>query len=176
MNWYILRAVSGQEKKVVSAVEELLVKEGLKDLVEEIIIPTEKVTEVQKGKKITVDKKFLPGYILIKMQMQDKLWHLISNISGVGGFLGSKGNPRKVPESEVKAIMQQIEDKAQASEEKSVFLVGDIVKVNDGPFASFTGTIEEVDEEKSKLKVSVVIFGRATPLELNYDQVIKQSN
>lgn len=176
MNWYILRALSGQEKKVVASINEQLKKEGLTDLVEDIIIPVERVSEVQKGKRITVDKKFLPGYILIKMQMQDKLWHLIANISGVGGFLGSKGSPRKVPEAEVNGIIQQIESKAIAREQSGVFDVGDIVKVNDGPFTSFTGTVEEVDGDKNKLKVSVVIFGRATPLELNFEQVIKQQN
>lgn len=176
MDWYILRALSGQEKKVATAIKEKAAKEGLADCIEEIVIPTEKVTEIHKGKKVSVDKKFLPGYILIKMEMQNKLWHLIVNIPGVGNFLGTKDRPEKVPTSQVAAIMKQIENKAIAREQESVFEVGDTVKINDGPFESFTGAVEEVDRDKQKVKVSVVIFGRATPLELNFEQVSKHIN
>lgn len=174
MDWYILRALSGQEKKVASSIKEKAEKEGIGQCIEEIIIPTEKVTEIHKGKKISVDKKFLPGYILIRMEMQDKLWHLIVNVPGVGNFLGAKGKPEKVPASQIAEIMKQIETKAIAREQESIFEIGDTVKINDGPFESFTGAVEEVDKDKQKVKVSVVIFGRATPLELNFGQVSKQ--
>jgi transcriptional antiterminator NusG len=174
VNWYILRALSGQERRVATTIREKVQKEGLDACVEDIVIPSEKVMEVHKGKKVSVNKKFLPGYILIKMEMQDRLWHLMVNIPGAANFLGIKGKPQKVPESEIAEIMKQIETKAVQREQESVFMVGDTVRINDGPFESFTGTVEGVDKEKQKVKVSVVIFGRATPLELAFTQVNKQ--
>ena len=128
------------------------------NILKRIVVPTEKVTEIQKGKKVSTDKKFLPGYILLKMDMKDELWHLITNIPKVGRFLSMDGKPKKVPEAEIAKIMEQIEVSAIAREKASLFVVGDSVKVNEGPFESFIGTVEDVDVEKQKLKVSVVIF------------------
>ena len=173
MDWYILQSLSGQEKRIASLIREKAKKDGLDNLIAEIIVPTEKVTEMQRGKKVSTDKKFLPGYILLNMDMQDQLWHMIANIPKVGKFLGMGGKPRKVPQAEINKIMQQIEVSANAREKESLFVVGDSVKVNEGPFESFIGTVEDVDQDKQKLRVSVVIFSRATPLELNFDQVSK---
>jgi len=173
VDWYILQSLSGQEKRIATLIKEKARKDGLEECVEEIIVPTEKVTEIQKGKKVTTDKKFLPGYILLKMDMKDELWHLITNIPKVGRFLGASGKPKKVPDAEIAKIMKQIEVSAIAREKESLFVVGDSVKVNEGPFESFVGTVEDVDGEKQKLKVSVVIFSRATPLELSFTQVSK---
>ena len=173
MDWYILQSLSGQEKRIATLIKEKARKDDLDKYIEEVIVPTEKVTQVHKGKKVTADKKFLPGYILLKMDMRDALWHLITSIPKVGKFLGSGGKPKKVPEAEVAKIMEQLEASVVAREQESLFVIGDSVKVNEGPFESFIGTIEDVDSEKQKLKVSVVIFSRATPLELNFTQVSK---
>jgi transcription termination/antitermination protein NusG len=176
VDWYILQSLSGQEKRIATLIKEKARKDGLDEYIEEVVVPTEKVTEIQKGKKVSTDKKFLPGYILLKMDMKDELWHLITNIPKVGRFLSMDGKPKKVPEAEIAKIMEQIEVSAIAREKASLFVVGDSVKVNEGPFESFIGTVEDVDVEKQKLKVSVVIFSRATPLELNFTQVNKASS
>jgi transcriptional antiterminator NusG len=173
VDWYILQSLSGQEKRIATLIREKAKKDGLDESIGEIVVPTEKVTEMQKGKKVSTDRKFLPGYILVKMDLKDELWHMIANIPKVGKFLGMSGKPRKVPQAEINKIMQQIEVSANAREKESLFAVGDSVKVNEGPFESFIGTVEDVDQDKQKLKVSVVIFSRSTPLELNFDQVSK---
>jgi len=173
VDWYILQSLSGQEKRVAALIAEKARKEGLDKYIEEVIVPTEKVTEVRKGKKVSADKKFLPGYILLKMDMKDELWHLITSLPRAGRFLGIDGKPKKVPESEVAKIMQQLEASVLAKEQASLFVVGDSVKINEGPFESFIGEVEDVDGDKQKLKISVVIFSRATPLELNFTQVSK---
>jgi transcriptional antiterminator NusG len=173
VDWYILQSLSGQEKRIASLIKEKARKDGLDQYLGEIIVPTEKVTEIQKGKKVSMDRKFLPGYILLNMDMKDELWHMIANIPKVGRFLGMDGKPKKVPKVEIDKIMEQLEASVVAREKDSLFVVGDAVKVNEGPFESFLGTVEDVDKEKQKLRVSVVIFSRATPLELSFTQVSK---
>jgi transcriptional antiterminator NusG len=173
MKWYILQSLAGQEKKVVLAIEEKAEKENLKDSIGEVIIPVEKVVEIKRGKKVDVEKKFLPGYILIKMDMNDNLWHAIKGISKVGGFLGANGKPQEISEKEVQTIMEQIQTSAIARTQAAAFKVGDSVKIKDGPFESFLGTVEDVEESKKRVKVSVIIFGRSTPLDLEFEQVTK---
>lgn len=172
-NWYILQVLSGAEGRIAETIKEKVIKEGFSDLLQEVVVPMEKVLEVKKGKKVQVEKKFLPGYILVKMSLTDDLWHAIKSIPKVGGFLGGGGKPQRISQREVDRILEQI----KASEEKKrsalVFETGDSVKVNDGPFESFVGTIENVDEEKQRLRVSVAIFGRATPIDLDFTQVTK---
>jgi transcriptional antiterminator NusG len=173
VDWYILQSLSGQEKRIATLIVDKAKKDGLGECIAEIVVPTEKVMEMHKGKKISMDKKFLPGYILLNVDMKDELWHLIANIPKVGRFLGMGGKPQKVPKAEIDKIMSQIQANVIEREKKSLFVVGDSVKVNEGPFESFTGTVEDVDQDKQKLKVSVVIFSRATPLELSFTQVTK---
>jgi len=173
MKWYILQSLSGQEKRIAASIAEKAEKENLKDYIGEIVIPIEKVIEIKKGKKVSVDKKVLPGYILIKMDMNDNLWHAIKQIPKVGGFLGANGKPQQISEREVQVIMEQIQNSAIARKQASVFKIGDSVKIKDGPFESFLGNVEDVEESKKRLKVSVVIFGRATPLDLDFEQVTK---
>ena len=173
MEWYILQSLSGQEQRIATLIKEKAVKDGLDKYIEKIIVPTEEVSKIHKGKKVTASKKFLPGYILVKMDMQDALWHLISNIPKVGKFLGVGGRPTKVPEAEVAKIMKQLEDNVLAKEKEGIFVVGDSVQVKEGSFDGFKGVIVDVDLEKQKLKVEVSIFGRSTPIELNFDQVSK---
>lgn len=174
MKWYILQSLAGQEKKVADTIEEKIKKEGFSSCIEEVVVPVEKMVEVRKGKKVDVEKKFLPGYILIKMDMNDDIWHVIQKIPKVGGFLGAQGKPQEVSEVEVKRITEQIATNAMARQNELRFEVGDSIKVNDGPFESFVGTVEGIDEVKQRLKVSVTIFGRATPLDLEFDQVTKE--
>lgn len=173
MKWYILQSLSGQEKRIAASIEEKAEKENLKEYIGEIVIPIEKVIEIKKGKKVSVDKKVLPGYILIKMDMNDNLWHAIKQIPKVGSFLGANGKPQQISEKEVQVIMEQIQNSAIARKQASVFKIGDSVKIKDGPFESFLGNVEDVEESKKRLKVSVVIFGRATPLDLEFEQVTK---
>lgn len=174
MKWYILQSLSGQEKKVAESIREKAEKEGLSECIGDIVVPTEKVKEVRKGKKIDVERRFLPGYILLQVDMRDELWHVITTIPRVGKFLGSKGKPQEVTETEVKNILEQIKVNAVEREQLSVFEVGDSVKINDGPFESFVGNIEGIDESKKRLKVMVTIFGRSTPVDLGFNQVTKE--
>ena len=174
MKWYILQSLAGQEKKVADTIQEKVEKEGLGDCIEEVVVPVERMTEIRKGRKVDVEKKFLPGYLLVKMKMNDDLWHVIQKIPKVGGFLGAQGKPQEVPEVEVKRITEQIATNAVARENALRFEIGDSVKINDGPFESFVGIVEGIDEAKERLKVSVTIFGRATPLDLEFDQVTKE--
>lgn len=171
--WYIVHAYSGFEQKIKQQIEEKAIQNGIADHIEEIVIPTENVVEVRRGKKVDAEKKFFPGYILVKMQLTDEAWHLIKNTDKVTGFLGAGGKPQRIPQSEVDAIFKQMEEGVSGSSSGIFYEVGETVKVTDGPFDSFTGTIEEVDEEREKVKVSVSIFGRSTPVELDYMQVKK---
>lgn len=171
--WYILHAYSGFEKKIATQIREKAIQNGISDQIEDVIVPSENVIEVRRGKKVDAEKKFFPGYLLVKMQLTDEAWHMVKNIDKVTGFLGSDGKPQRVPQKEVDAIFKQIEEGVSAASHGVVFEIGDTVKVTDGPFESFTGTIEDVDEEREKVKVSVSIFGRATPVELDYTQVQK---
>ncbi len=172
--WYIIHAYSGFEGKVKEAILADATRLGLEQLVEAVEVPTEKVTEVRRGKKITSDKKFFPGYVLAKLSMNDDVYHLVKNTPKVTGFLGSMGKPQAISEAEAARILSTKEEAATAAPKTKVkvdFEIGDQVKVLDGPFASFNGLVEELDFDRSRVKVSVSIFGRATPVELEFEQV-----
>ena len=173
MNWYIVQSYSSFENKVAAAIKDEAIKAKIKDKIEEIIVPTHDVTEVKRGKRVQRKKKYFPGYVLVKMDMDNQLYHLIKNIKKVSGFLGQKGLPVPVSEQEIQKIMGQIKDGLVDSKSGITYTVGEKVQVIDGPFASFTGLIEEVDEDKLRLKVSVSIFGRPTPVDLDFNQVEK---
>ena len=171
--WYVVQAYSSFEDKVVRQLEERIERSGLKDQFGEILVPREEVVELKKGQKVTSQRKFFPGYILVEMEMNDETWHIIKDTPQVSGFLGSGGKPRPMPLAEVNALKQQIEEGVERPKPRIMFDVGDAVRVMEGPFASFNGVVEEVMEDKGKLKVSVSIFGRPTPVELDYVQVEK---
>ena len=171
--WYIVHVVSGHEKKVAKLIEEQARKKNLQDYISKVVVPTEEVVEVRRNQKVNVEKKFLPGYILINMEMNDDSWHFVRNVSKVTGFLGSGSKPSVVSEAEVQAIFKQMEEGSTVTKKSLTFEVGESVKINDGPFESFVGVVSDVDEEKSRLKISVSIFGRATPVELEFSQVEK---
>lgn len=172
-NWYIVQAHSGFEKKVAKAIEEAAERENLKDYFEQITVPTEEVVEVKRGRKVNTKRKFFPGYVMVKMKMDDKAWHLVRTIPKVTGFLGGKGRPQPISDAEAERIFRQVEEGFDKPKRGISFEVGQSVKVNDGPFDSFVGVVEEVDEEKGRLKISVSIFGRTTPVELEFAQVEK---
>ncbi|WP_375403509.1 transcription termination/antitermination protein NusG [uncultured Sphingomonas sp.] len=171
--WYIIHAYSGFEGKVRDAIMAEATRLGLDRLVEQIEVPTETVTEARRGKKIAVERKFMPGYVLAKLDMTDQVYHLVKNTPKVTGFLGAMGKPQAISETEATRMLNSKEEAAAAPKQKVKvdYEIGDAVKVLDGPFASFTGTVEELDFDKSKVKVSVSIFGRATPVELDFEQV-----
>jgi transcriptional antiterminator NusG len=172
--WYVLHVYSGFENKVAEAIKDKAGKQGLGDQVEEVLVPTEEIVEVKRGQRVNTERKFFPGYVLAKLDMTDDVWHLIKNTPKVSGFLGSGGNkPVPISEAEAKRIIQQVAEGVERPRPSVVYDIGEEVKVIDGPFASFNGVVEEIDEEKAKLKVSVSIFGRATPVELEYSQVEK---
>ena len=168
-----MQAYSGFEKKVVDSIKEELKKHKLADKLQEIIVPTHQVTEVKKGKRTKKEKKFFPGYVLIKIELTKQIYHLIKNLQKVSGFLGSSDKPTPISDDEIKRILGQVSESADKQKSGVNFEIGEKVKVCDGPFASFNGLIEEIDEEKSRLKVSVSIFGRATPVDLEFNQVEK---
>jgi transcriptional antiterminator NusG len=171
--WYIIHAYSGFEGKVRDSIMAEATRMGLEQLVERIEVPTETVQEARRGKKIQVERKFMPGYVLAKLEMTDQVYHLVKNTPKVTGFLGSFGKPQAVSEAEAARMLNSKEEAAAAPKTKIKvdFEIGDSVKVLDGPFASFNGTVEELDFDKAKVKVSVSIFGRATPVELDFEQV-----
>ena len=171
--WYIVHAYSNFEKKVAEAIKAEAVQKDLEDKFEEILVPTEEVVEVRKGRKVSSERKYFPGYVLVKMDMTDEAYHLVKNTPKVTGFLGSGKRPLPVPEREVKAIMGQMEEDAERPMPTVSYEVGETVRVTDGHFQSFNGLVEEVDHENAKLKVAINIFGRATPVELEYSQVEK---
>ena len=175
MNWYIVQAYSGFERKVVESIKEELKKHKLAEKLEEILVPTHQVTEVKKGKRTKKEKKFFPGYVLVKIELTNQIYHMIKNLQKVSGFLGSADKPTPISDSEIERILGQVSENAVSQKTGISFEIGEKVKVCDGPFASFNGLIEEIDEEKSRLKVSVSIFGRPTPVELEYNQVEKVS-
>jgi transcriptional antiterminator NusG len=173
--WYVVRAVSGKEKKVKEYIESEINRLGLQDFLSQVLIPTEKVYQVRKGKKISKERNYFPGYVLIEAALVGELTHIIRNVPNVLGFLGTGNEPSPMRASEVKRILGKVDELAEQGEGINVpFIVGETVKVIDGPFNSFSGVIEEINEEKKKLKVMVKIFGRKTPLELNFMQVEKE--
>ena len=173
MRWYVIHVYSGFEKKVAQSIREQSEQKGLAEQFGDILVPTEEVVEVKRGTKVSSDRKILPGYVLIKMDLTDQAWHLVKNTAKVTGFLGAKSKPQPISEAEATRIMRQIQEGIERPKPKITFEIGEQVRVSDGPFTSFNGFVEEVDEEKSRLKVAVSIFGRATPVELEYSQVEK---
>ena len=171
--WYVIHVYSGFEKKVATAIREQAEQKGLGDRFEEILVPTEEVVEVRRGAKVNSERKFFPGYVLVKMDMDDTTWHLVRNTAKVTGFLGGRGRPSPITEAEAARIMHQVQEGIERPKPSITFEIGEQVRVCDGPFTSFNGTVEDVDEEKSRVKVAVSIFGRATPVELEYTQVEK---
>lgn len=174
MRWYVLHVYSGYEQKVKEAIEEKARKLKLQDYLGEIMVPTEEVVEVKRGKKVNTERKFFPGYVLIKLDLNDQVWHMVKDTPKVTDFLGANNKPAPVSQREAEALIKQIQEGVDSPRPSITFDIGEEVKVADGPFASFNGIVEEVDEDKGKLKVSVSIFGRATPVELDYAQVEKQ--
>ena len=171
--WYIVHAYSNFEHKVAESIREQAAIAGLQDSFEEILVPTEEVVEMRRGRRVNAERKFFPGYVLVRMDMSDEAYHLVKNTPKVTGFLGQQNRPSPISQSEVEQIVNQVQEGVERPKPSVVFEIGEQVRVCDGPFATFSGLVEEVDEEKARLKVAVSIFGRATPVELEYRQVEK---
>ena len=174
MRWYSVSVLSNYEKKVMASINESIEQHQLQDQIEQVLVPTEEVVEVRRGKKVQTERRFMPGYVLVRMEMTDKAYHMIKDTNRVTGFLGQQGKPMPLQDSEVAAILNQVEQGLEKPRSLISFEIGEQVNVNDGPFEGFLGSVEEVDEANSRLKVTVSIFGRATPVELEYTQVQKQ--
>ena len=173
MRWYVIHVYSGFEKKVAESIEEQAVQSHLSDMIEQVLVPIEEVVEMRRGTKVSAERKFFPGYVLIKMEMSDETWHLVKNTSKVTDILGGRGRPIPISDAEAQQILDQVEEGVERPRPSITFSIGEQVRVCDGPFNSFNGLVEEVDEEKARVKVSVSIFGRSTPVELEYSQVAK---
>ena len=173
MRWYIIHVYSGFEKKVAQSIREQVQLKGIADKFEEIMVPAEQVVEMRRGQKVSVERKFFPGYVLVKMELDDESWHFVKNTPKVTGILGAGGRPMPISDAEADRIVRQVRDGVERPKPLITFEVGELVRVCDGPFTSFNGLVEEVDEERARVKVAVSIFGRATPVELEYSQVEK---
>lgn len=171
--WYVINVYSGFENKVAESIRELAGQKDMADLFEQILVPVEEVVEMRRGAKVKTERKFFPGYVLIRMEMTDESWHLVKNTAKMTGFLGGGGRPTPVSDAEVDQILRQVQEGIERPKPSVTFEIGEQVRVCDGPFNSFSGLVEEVDEERARLKVAVSIFGRATPVELEYSQVEK---
>jgi transcriptional antiterminator NusG len=171
--WYSVSVLSNFEKKVAEAIRQAATEKGLEDEIEEVLVPTEEVVEVRRGKKVTSERRFMPGYVLVRMEMNNNTYHLVSSINRVTGFLGQQGKPSPMRDDEVNLILNRVEEGQEAPRNLIRFDIGETVKVSDGPFDGFSGMVEEVDDENGRLKVMVSIFGRPTPVELEFTQVVK---
>src|SRR5579871_4224816 len=171
--WYIVHAYSNFEKKVAESIREQAAQRGLAEKFEEILVPTEQVVEIRRGRKFNSERKFFPGYVMVKCDLTDQVYHLIKNTPKVTGFLGADNKPTPISDAEAERILDQVQEGIERPKPSVSFEVGEQVRVSDGPFASFNGVVEEVDEARSRLKVAVSIFGRATPVELEFGQVEK---
>ncbi len=171
--WYVIHVYSGFERKVAQSIEEQARQAGMSDRIQQVMVPMEQIVEVRRGKAINADRKFFPGYVLVQMEMTDDTWHLVKNTPKVTGFLGNRGRPTPISDAEAERILSQVQEGIERPKPSIIFEVGEQVRVCDGPFTSFSGLVEEVDEARSRLKVAVSIFGRSTPVELEYAQVEK---
>lgn len=173
--WYSVSVLSNYEKKVAEQIHVSVAEKGLEDQIDEVLVPTEEVIEVRRGKKVTTERRFMPGYVLVRMEMSDQGYHLINSINRVTGFLGPQGRPMPMRDAEVNGILNRVQEGEDAPRTLISYEVGERVKVNEGPFEDFDGMVEEVDEDNQRLKVTVSIFGRETPVELEFTQVNKQT-
>jgi transcriptional antiterminator NusG len=173
MRWYIIHCYSGFEKKVAQSIQEQSTAQGMNDLFEDIVVPTEEVVEMRRGQKVASERRFFPGYVLVNMEMTDQTWHLVRNTPKVTGFLGGGGRPVPISDAEAQRVIRQVAEGVENPKPSITFEIGEMVRVSDGPFTSFNGTVQDVDEDRARLKVAVSIFGRATPVELEYTQVEK---
>ncbi|RVT80707.1 transcription termination/antitermination protein NusG [Rhodobacteraceae bacterium CCMM004] len=172
--WYSVSVLSNFEKKIAEQIKTAVAEAGLEDEIEEVLVPTEEVIEIRRGKKVPTERRFMPGYVLVRMEMSDHGYHLINSINRVTGFLGPQGRPMPMRDAEVNQILNRVEEGQEAPRTLIHFDIGEKVKVTDGPFEGFDGMVEGVDDDNQRLKVSVSIFGRATPVELEYTQVSKE--
>ena len=173
MRWYVVHVFSGSEKRMAQSIMEQAEQNGLQELIAEVLVPTEEVIEVRRGTKVNAEKKFFPGYVLVKMELNDASWSLVQSQPRVTGFLGGKGKPVPITNQEAERLIKQIDEGVDRPRSALSFDIGEEVRVTEGPFQSFNGIVEEADDEKERLKVSVSIFGRSTPVELEYSQVEK---
>ena len=171
--WYVVHVYSGFEKKIAQQIKEQAAQKGLADQLDDVLVPSEEVVELRRGQKVNAERKFFPGYVLVKMELTDEAWHLVKDTPKVTGFLGTRNRPSPISDAEADRIMKQTQEGVERPRPAVLFEIGEQVRVADGPFMSFNGTVEEVDEEKGRVKVSVSIFGRSTPVELEYGQVEK---
>ena len=173
LRWYVIHVYSGFERKVAQSIEEQAKQAGMTDVIERVLVPIEEVVEIRRGTKVNAERKFFPGYVLVNMEMTDETWHLVKNTPKVTGFLGGRGRPTPISAAEADRIMRQVQEGIERHKPAITFEIGEQVRVCDGPFNSFNGFVEDVDEERDRVKVAVSIFGRATPVELEYSQVEK---
>lgn len=172
-HWYIVHAYSNFEEKVAEAIREQAGISGLEDSFGEILVPTEQVAEIRRGRRVNAERKFFPGYVLVQMEMTDQTYHLVKNTPKVTGFLGAQNTPQPISQGEADRLMNQVQEGVERTGPSLIFEIGEAVRVREGPFSDFSGTVEGIDEEKARLKVSVMVFGRATPVDLSYEQVDK---